>query len=83
MRQLLYERVEKWNPAELVSVQKPEWCDAFFDNSGVVWMKNEEIWVVSFVASSIFLSYLILGDLYTKLFLLIQKIELLQHDVLE
>lgn len=38
---------------------------------------------MSFVASSMFLSYLILGDLYTKLFLLIQKIELLQHDVLE
>lgn len=48
----LCERTEEWNPAELGSVPKLEWCDVFFDElCRVVWMKNEEIRVVSSVVS--------------------------------
>lgn len=66
----LCERTEEWNPAELGSVPKLKWCDAFFDElCRVVWMENEEIWVVSSVVSdmiffySFAFIYLHLGDL--------------------
>lgn len=57
----LCERIEKWNPAELGSVPKLEWCDAFFDKwCRVVRMKNEEIWVVSAVVSDTIFFFILL-----------------------
>lgn len=83
----LCERIKKWNPAELGSVPKLEWCDAFFyELCRVVWMKNKEIRVVSSVVSDmIFLFFCIhlLALRRPKFLLLLQKIQPLQQSVLE
>lgn len=81
----LCERIKKWNPAELGSIPKLEWCDAFFDElCRVVWMKNEEIRVVSSVVSDmIFLFFCIHLLALRRPKFLLQKIQPLQQSVLE